>query len=93
MKYDVRVTVESICRNCDAGLHVGDSFTIYNKACMMVEPTGFQCVEMLNAVLPYCMTYAMGGTFPWENENGEIFVSCPDSYNQLVMKVSRVNQE
>ena len=90
MNNHVKITVHSVQGTCDAGLEIGDSFIIRNKGCMVLEGAEGLCVELLNSIIPQCMVYTAGGSFPWENDQGEIFVSCPDSKNLLTVKLTRI---
>jgi uncharacterized repeat protein (TIGR04076 family) len=46
------------------------------------------CIGAFGACLPYLTTLRWGGSFPWEERPGEITVACPDCENQVVWRLT-----
>lgn len=67
---------------CNAGHKVGDSF---NVSCY---DAGGMCGFLYNALFPFLNVMQFDGNYPWGAD--EAIFNCPDSYNLLTVKVSRI---
>jgi len=68
--------------NCSAGHKVGETFEI---SCH--NPAGL-CGWFYHDIFPTLETFQFGGSLPWW-DGDTIQVQCPDSYNLVVMKLTR----
>lgn len=80
--YIVTASVIQIKGHCNAGLNVGDTFPL---AC---RTTGAMCGFFYSAIFADLQTFEFGGKLPWW-DNDVIEVVCPDSDNQVVLRLER----
>lgn len=69
---------------CNAGHKPGDSF---NVSCY---DSGGTCGFLYNAIFPTLNVMQFDGSYPWGTD--EAILNCPDSYNLLTIKVSRIKE-
>ena len=69
---------------CNAGHKVGDSF---NVSCY---DSGGMCGFLYNAIFPTLNVMQFDGNYPWGADKA--ILNCPDSYNLLTIKVSRIKE-
>ena len=81
-RYKVTATVSQVKGHCNAGLKVGQTFPL---AC---RSTGSMCGFFYSAIFADLQTFEYGGKLPWWNDD-VIEVVCPDSDNQVVLRLER----
>jgi uncharacterized repeat protein (TIGR04076 family) len=74
--------IMSVKGTCSAGHKAGETFEI---SCH--NPAGL-CGWFYHDIFPNLMTFQFGGGLPWW-QGDTIQVQCPDSYNLVVMKLTR----
>lgn len=85
--HDVVITLVSQDRKCHAGHKVGDQF----RAGRFAPPD--LCMGALSSLMPYIMTLRFGGSFPWEEREGEGTMACPDHLVRNVFHLKRVEEK
>ncbi len=78
----VRGEVVGLKGSCNAGHAVGDTFELscYNSNGL--------CGWLYNAIFPTLNVMQFDGSYPWGAD--EAVVNCPDAYNLLTLKLTRV---
>ena len=78
----IRAEVVGLKGECNAGHKVGDEFDVscYNA--------GGMCGFLYNAIFPTLNVMQFDGAYPWGAD--ELTANCPDGYNLLTIKLSRV---
>jgi uncharacterized repeat protein (TIGR04076 family) len=80
----LKAEVISLKGECTAGHKVGDSFDV---SCF--DSAGM-CGFLYNAIFPTLNVMQFDGSFPWGTD--EAVLNCPDTYNLLTIKVSRIKE-
>lgn len=83
----VKITVQSIAGECQAGHCVGQSIVVDN-----VSLSGYLCPEALHSLWPFVQVLRFRGKFPWGDEDG-VQIACPDAENLVRFDVRRVKEE
>ncbi len=83
----VRITLLSQLRKCPNGHAVGDTWLVERKT-----PAGM-CLSAYHSISPFLMTLRFGGSFPWEEQDGEVTVCCPDPQVVNVFRLERVKRD
>jgi uncharacterized repeat protein (TIGR04076 family) len=87
--FDLRVTVHSIEGRSVCGLEVGDYFEIIESSKLKIPEGKHFCIYALNAVLPLLPAKQRQLDHnDWLEQ--EIFVSCPDPDERLIMRIERI---
>ena len=84
--YRIVATVVSAKGHCNAGHNEGDTFEI---SCH--NPAGL-CGFFYHDIFPTLQTLQFGGKMPWWQENS-VTVGCPDTANQVKLKLERFARE
>lgn len=85
-QYSVVAKVVSQKGTCEAGLKVGDEFSVGEKT-----PDNI-CSFAYTAIFPFAVALMTGGSFPWEKDPDRTTVACPDAENPVVIELKRVRQ-
>ena len=86
--YDLRVTVHSIEGRSVCGLEVGDYFEVVNSSQLRIPDGKFFCIYALSAVLPLLPAKQRDlDDNDWLER--DIFVSCPDPDERLILRIDR----
>jgi uncharacterized repeat protein (TIGR04076 family) len=85
--YKVSATIISQRGKCEAGHKVGDEFLISDKT-----PTGM-CAWAFYTVFPFASALQVGGSFPWEEDEGMATVACPDPTNPVIFELKRLRKQ
>jgi len=80
--YRIVATVISAKGHCNAGHNEGDKFEI---SCH--NPAGL-CGFFYHNIFPTLQTLQFGGSMPWWQAN-TVHVGCPDTQNQVTLKLER----
>ena len=90
--YDLRVTVHSIEGRSVCGHEVGDYFEVVNSSQLRIPDGNFFCIYALNAVLPLLPAKQRDLD---ENDwlERDIFVSCPDPEERLILRIERLRKK
>jgi len=83
----VRIKVESIAGECQAGHCVGQAIIVDN-----VNLSGYLCPDALHSIWPWVQALRFRGKLPWGDEDG-ILIACPDAVNLVRFDVRRVREE
>lgn len=67
---------------CSIGHAVGDTWEVDSA----LVPAGI-CGWAYAAMLPFLQPLRFGGSFPWEEAEGEALVCCPDPANPVVFRL------
>ena len=86
-RYDVKITLVSQLKKCPAGHKVGDEIVVRDKT------PGGMCMGAFGSLLPYITTLHFGGSFPWEKNEGEGRMCCPDPDVVNVFHLQRVERK
>ena len=84
--YRIVATVINTKGHCNAGHNEGDKFEI---SCH--NPAGL-CGFFYHNIFPTLQTLQFGGSMPWWQEN-TVHVGCPDTRNQVTLKLERFARE
>lgn len=88
--YRIKVRVVEVRGTCSANLKVGDEFEINENG--QPVPISF-CGWAFVALWPFITPLRYGGRLPWEKNENEAYVSCPDPYNTVVFEIVREREE
>lgn len=85
--FDVRIRIISQKGFCVIGHKLGDTFYIRN----VTSPGGI-CMGAYATIHPMAMILAMGGGFPWKDEEAQrtICVVCQDPENPVEFELTRI---
>jgi len=87
--YDLRVTVDSIGGRSVCGLEVGDYFEVLESSKLKIPDGKHFCIYALNAVLPLLPAKQRQlDDNDWLER--DVFVSCPDPEEKLIMRIERI---
>jgi uncharacterized repeat protein (TIGR04076 family) len=89
--YDLRITVESIGGRSVCGLEVGDYFEVRESSKLFLPQGQHFCIFALSAVIPL-LPAKMRQMDKNDWLEKDVYVSCPDPEEQLVMKIERIHQ-
>lgn len=78
----IKAEVIGLKNSCNAGHRVGDSFEVSCYDC------GGMCGFLYHTIFPTLNVMQFEGSYPWGTE--EAVIHCPDSYNQLTIKLTRL---
>jgi uncharacterized repeat protein (TIGR04076 family) len=84
--YRIVATVVSAQGHCNAGHREGDTFEI---SCH--NPAGL-CGFFYHDIFPTLQTFQFGGSMSWWQEN-TVRVGCPDTRNQVTLRLERFERE
>lgn len=84
--YRIVGTVIEVGGHCSAGHKEGDTFEINCH-----NPAGL-CGFFYHDIFPTLQTLQFGGKMPWWQENS-VVVGCPDTANQVKLKLERFPRE
>lgn len=84
--YKVMARVVSQKGTCEAGLKVGDEFSVGEKT-----PDNI-CSFAYTAIFPFAVALMTGGSFPWEKDPDRTTVACPDPDNPVIIELRRIRQ-
>ena len=81
---DVEIEIVDIqgTGKCSAGHKVGDKF-------LNPEEQREICGSAYHTFYPYLIALKAGGSFPWEENDDEITICCPDYKNPVVFRIKR----
>jgi uncharacterized repeat protein (TIGR04076 family) len=85
--YDVEIEIVEQRGRCPNGHRVGEKFRAGRKT-----PGGI-CMGAFASLLPFITALKFGGSFPWEEREGEGTFCCPDHRNITVYRLRRVERE
>jgi uncharacterized repeat protein (TIGR04076 family) len=89
--YDIRVTVVSIEGRSVCGMQVGDYFEVVESSRLRIPEGKHFCIFALNAVIPLIPAkQRLLSENDWLER--DMFVSCPDPEEGLVMKIERISR-
>ncbi len=95
MTTPAKVTMEviSLKGTCEAGHRVGQTFDLSGEVILAYSgnPKAI-CPTLYCAVYPNLRVLRFGGSLPWEKDQDEAHVACPDPLNPLVVKLKRVRE-
>jgi len=82
---------------CSAGYRIGDEIDLT----IPCTPTEFEewrekpkiCPHLFTSIFPIVFAFQAGGKIPWEDEEGNIEVMCPDPVNTVVLRLIRMNKK
>jgi uncharacterized repeat protein (TIGR04076 family) len=87
--FDLRVTVHLIEGRSVCGMEVGDYFEIVESSKLKIPDGKYFCIYALNAVLPLLPAKQRQlDQNDWLER--DIFVSCPDPDERLIMRIDRI---
>ena len=87
--YDLRVTVDSIGGRSVCGLEVGDYFEVVESSKLKIPDGKHFCIYALGAVLPLLPAKQRQlDENDWLEQ--DIFVSCPDPEEKLILRIERI---
>ena len=83
-----KVEIEKILERgiCPFGFKAGDTFVFEDKGVPETFPNF--CAWAFHEMTPALFTLKYGGRFPWESEPGVARISCSDSKNPVVFKIT-----
>jgi len=81
---DIEIEVIDQTGHCDVGHKVGDTFLITNYK----TPAGI-CLSAFHVIWASARTLIFNGKHPWEDNEGETTVACPDPNNPVVFRIKR----
>ena len=87
-----KVEIEKILERgvCPFGFKAGDTFVFEDKGVPQTFPNF--CAWAFHEMTPALFTLKYGGRFPWESEPGVARISCSDSKNPVVFKITLLEQ-
>ena len=85
--HKVKVTLVGQSRTCHAGHKLGDEWVVGR-----FTPAGM-CMGAFSSLLPYITTLRFGGSFPWEEREGEATLACPDHHVCNVFHLQRLAEQ
>jgi uncharacterized repeat protein (TIGR04076 family) len=89
--YDLRVVVDSIKGRSVCGLQVGDYFEVRESSKLFIPEGKHFCIYALSAVLPLLPAKQRQlDANDWLES--EMYISCPDPEEGLVMRIERINK-
>lgn len=89
--YDLRVTVHEIKGRSVCGMQVGDYFELFESSKLRIPEGKHFCIYALSAVLPLLPAKQRQlDESDWLEK--DIFVSCPDPEEQMIMKIERIKK-
>jgi uncharacterized repeat protein (TIGR04076 family) len=83
--FDVIAEVISQKGICEAQHKVGDRFVIAEETPPNMCSWAFYCL------FPFAEVLRLGGSFPWEKEQDNTRVACPDPANPVVFELRRTS--
>jgi uncharacterized repeat protein (TIGR04076 family) len=87
--FDLRVTVISIQGRSVCGLEVGDYFEVVESSKIKIPDGKHFCIYALSAVLPL-LPAKQRQLDPNDWLERDIFVTCPDPEERLILRIDRI---
>ena len=97
MGYKVIGKVIRVKGVCAAGLRPGDEIDL-TIPCTAKDFEEWKerpkiCPHLLTSIFPIVFAFQTGGKIPWEDEEGNIEVMCPDPVNTVILRLIRMNKQ
>lgn len=90
-EYDVNIKLKSIGGTCPGQHKVGDEWVMKGAEDLWRTPN--MCFFAFSAMYPSVLMLMYGGSFPWEPDSEVVLVPCPDSRNDVVFELKRIEQD